>query len=209
GARCISARSQIRDLFLADGWLELNTGRANYRTRLPLVGEHQARNAALAILASEALRPRLPAIDRAAVLRGLSEVRCPGRFEEVAKDGYEFLLDVAHNPAAARCLAEHLATSGRRPDLLFGAFRDKDAKGMLGVLRPRVGRLLLTPIDHPRSWSPEEVAPAFGGEAMASPDEGLAEVRPNIPLLISGSMRLVGDVRRLLLEPNTRHAAIG
>ncbi|MEM8996392.1 MAG: folylpolyglutamate synthase/dihydrofolate synthase family protein [Acidobacteriota bacterium] len=211
GARCLTARSHVRDLSLRDGWLELGTRRTTYRAPLPLIGDHQARNAALAILASEALRPRLPAIDRAAILRGLSEVRCPGRLETITKDGHDFLLDVAHNPAAARSLVEHLAASGRRPDLLFGAFRDKEVQGMLEILRPQVGRLLLTPIDHPRSWSPAHMASAFGGETVASPGDGLAEARPDTPLLVSGSMRLVGDVRRILLEPATptRHAALG
>ncbi|MEO1365947.1 MAG: Mur ligase family protein [Acidobacteriota bacterium] len=212
GARCVTARSHVQDLSLRDGWLELATRRDAYRAPFPLTGEHQGRNAALAILAAEALRPRLPAIRRAAIIRGLSEVRCPGRFETITgDDGRQYLLDVAHNPAAARALAAHLATSNRRPDLLFGAFRDKDAKGMLEALRPRVGRLLLTPIDHPRSWSPAGMAPVFGGETVASAGEGLAAARPDVPLLVSGSMRLVGDVRRALLESaaRTHLAALG
>ena len=99
-----------------------------------------------------------------------------------------------------------------RPDLLFGAFADKDFRGMLERLRPVVGRLLLTPVEHERSWAPAiagDVAGSFGGELVASPKVGLAMARDSAPLLVAGSTRLVGDVRRLLLESVASHAAGG
>ncbi|MEM1179258.1 MAG: Mur ligase family protein [Acidobacteriota bacterium] len=209
GARCIAARSHIEDLDDRDGQLRVQTRRAEYGVRLGLAGEHQGRNAALAILAAEALRPRFPSLDTDAICRGLANARCPGRLESLVRGGHHFLLDAAHNPAAAAVLAHHLSVENLRPDLLFGAFRDKDAEGMLELLRPRVGRLILTPIEHPRTWTPADYAANFGGELVTTPAGGLSEVRLKVPLLISGSMRLVGDVRRQLLGPAIRHAATG
>ena len=83
---------------------------------------------------------------------------------------------------------------------------------MLDVLRPAVGRLLLTPIEHERSWTAatlSDAAKSFGGEVVSSPAVGLDEARGAAPLLVAGSTRLVGDVRRRLLEPATYHAAGG
>ena len=215
GARVISARSRVRALGLPaelGGSIQLETEKERYRLDLTLRGEHQAHNAVVAVLAAEALASRFPRLNRAAMETGIRTAFAPGRLEEIDRGGQRFLLDTAHNPAAAAALTSHLKSLPERHDLLFGAFADKDHQGMLDVLRPAVGRLLLTPIDHERSWTAADLSDAansFGGEVVSSPAVGLAEVRGEAPLLVAGSTRLVGDVRRRLLEPATIHAASG
>ena len=215
GARVINARSRVRALdpsFEVAGPIQLETEIGRYRFELALRGEHQVRNAAVAILTAEALAARFPRLDRAAIEAGVGAAFAPGRLEEINRGGHRFLLDTAHNPAAAAALASHLRSLPERPDLLFGAFADKDHQGMLEALRPVVGRLLLTPIEHQRSWTAatlRDAADAFGGEVMVSPAAGLAEARDAATMLVAGSTRLVGDVRRRLREPATYHAAGG
>src|SRR5690606_7881930 len=75
--------------------------------RTPLVGEHQALNTALAVLALEQLPPeRRP--DREAVIRGVAEVRWPGRFQREKIDSQTWIFDAAHNPAGVEALVAAL-----------------------------------------------------------------------------------------------------
>jgi len=111
--------------------------------RLPapgLMGVAQVGNAATALAALRELTPRLP-LERAAVERGLRDVRLPGRFQCVpGRSGIEWVFDVAHNPDAAATLAASLA---RRPVpgrtlAVCGMLADKDVAGVLAAMRDRV-----------------------------------------------------------------------
>jgi dihydrofolate synthase / folylpolyglutamate synthase len=125
-----------------------------------LLGDTQYANAATAIAALEEIDARLH-IPAVAVARGLEEVRLVGRFQvivPVAADAPVWILDVAHNPDAARVLADNLrgtrrgawtrassgATSangewtsagGGRTLAVCGILADKDAAGIASVLR--------------------------------------------------------------------------
>ena len=115
-------------------------------SRLPppaLAGECQFANAATALAALEELRLSIP---EAAVARGLAAVRLPGRFQTIPRTtpGPTWILDVAHNPAAASVMADNLgrsASSGRpfhgyaRTLAVCGMLSDKDAAGIAAVLR--------------------------------------------------------------------------
>ena len=73
-----------------------------------LAGAEQIGNAAVALAAIRSLQERL-ALGRTAVEEGLRRVRLPGRFQRIAdRRGFEWVLDVAHNPDAARTLAASL-----------------------------------------------------------------------------------------------------
>ena len=95
---------------------------------LPLHGEHQAANAALALAAAEALAgagPRSP-LDPDAVRAAFAAVRSPGRLERVAAgaDVATVLVDAAHNPHGARALAAALTTEFRFTRLVGGGRGD-------------------------------------------------------------------------------------
>ena len=96
-----------------------------------LAGDMQYANAATAIAALEELDARLT-IAAAAVAQGLAEVRLAGRFQVIAPaepNAPTWILDVAHNPAAARVLARNLRDleSGGRTLAVCGILADKDA----------------------------------------------------------------------------------
>ncbi|HZS36770.1 MAG TPA: folylpolyglutamate synthase/dihydrofolate synthase family protein [Polyangia bacterium] len=174
---------------------------------LGLAGEHQRSNAALALAAIERVSPRIADEARA---RGLAETRWPGRLETVtdargllggAHAGV--LIDAAHNPDGARALAAALRqiAAGRPVTLIFGVVADKDAPAMLAALAPAADELVLTRPDSPRARDPESlralapnarVAPSLA-EALA-----LAAARARGPIVVAGSIFLVGEARRLL-----------
>jgi dihydrofolate synthase/folylpolyglutamate synthase len=100
-----------------------------------LVGAHQLRNAACALMVLEQLGVLLPPVPQEAILDGVRSTRLPGRFQ-VLCDSPELVLDGAHNPDAAAALAETLA--GRpcagRTRAVLGALADKDIGGIVSAL---------------------------------------------------------------------------
>lgn len=119
-------------------WRGRNTSYDNL-PRPALHGELQFDNASAVICALECLSSRLP-VTREAIETGLQQVTLPGRFQVVRRTepaAVEWILDVAHNPAAAQALAGQLAsrpTSGRTI-AVCGILGDKDIEGIATTLR--------------------------------------------------------------------------
>ena len=99
-----------------------------------LAGEHQLGNAAAALVTLTSLRDRLP-VDAAAIRAGLARAWLPGRFQ-IIPGPVEWILDVAHNPAAAAVLADHLKNRpcAGRTRAILGLLADKDADGVIQAL---------------------------------------------------------------------------
>ena len=121
-----------------------------------LRGGIQLRNAAAAICALGALE--LP-VAMQEVRRGLAEVEIAGRFQ-VLPGRPQVILDVAHNPQAAKVLAQNLADSGFAPETIAvcGMLRDKDIAAVLRELAPRVTRWHFASLPGPRGALAAEVA---------------------------------------------------
>jgi dihydrofolate synthase/folylpolyglutamate synthase len=100
-----------------------------------LAGDVQYANAATAIAALEELASRLE-IPSEAVARGLGAAHLEGRFQSMSVAGVEWILDVAHNPDAARVLAANLAARpvAGRTLAVCGILADKDAGGVAAEL---------------------------------------------------------------------------
>src|SRR6266542_80962 len=101
---------------------------ASLRPALPLLGEHQKLNAALALSTVRVLSGRLPVKERV-IVDGLSRVDWPGRMQLVkTADGQSFLLDGAHNAGSAAALRAAFAHEfgDVKPVLLLGVLADKD-----------------------------------------------------------------------------------
>jgi dihydrofolate synthase/folylpolyglutamate synthase len=171
--------------------------------RLPLLGVYQPSNALVALAAARAL-----GVSDAAAREGLARARWPGRFEILRAHDRTVVLDGAHNPAGAQALAASLAEwFGDTPvTLIFGALRDKDARGMLQALAPRARRLILTASTSPRAAPPQALRAALPAttaavELAGSASEALALAgrEPRTPILcIAGSLSLLGDVLRVI-----------
>lgn len=128
---------------------------------LPLHGEHQARNAALALASAEAFFGAGAGhqLDIESVRDGFAGVLTPGRLERV-RSAPAVLVDAAHNPHGARALAESLSSefSFRRLVAVVSTLGDKDAVGILRELESVVEELVLTKNSSPRAMEPDALA---------------------------------------------------
>jgi dihydrofolate synthase / folylpolyglutamate synthase len=190
--------------------------------RVGLLGRHQAANAAVAIAVLDALaKAGIAHVTQPHVARAFTNARWPGRLELVALDGGgpDVLLDGAHNPHGTAALAAALdelrpQLSPGRPTLLIGVVREKDLVGMLAPLRASAALgeaavIATTVPDTPRSLDPYVVADAWGTAArvVADPTEALAVASDLAraaggPLVICGSLYLVGHLRPILVGRN-------
>ncbi|MBP7465918.1 MAG: bifunctional tetrahydrofolate synthase/dihydrofolate synthase [Pseudoxanthomonas sp.] len=116
--------------------------------RLPaprLAAPPQRANASTAIAALRALPRALP---EAAFAQGVATATLPGRLQCLQRDGVEIVLDVAHNPQAARELAAWLRRRSPAPTVaVFAALADKDAAGMVQALAGQVGHWYLAGLE--------------------------------------------------------------
>jgi len=171
-----------------------------------LVGDAQYANAATAIAALEELDARL-AIPAAAVARGLTRVQLPARFQVIAgtaANAPTWILDVAHNPAAARVLAQNLRANpgGGETLAVFGMLADKDASGVVAELRDIVDAWWCLSTTGERGRSGESLAQIVASEVTA-PVEAVkdtaagcaaaaAYATPRDRILVCGSFHTVG-----------------
>lgn len=163
-----------------------------------LPGDHQRLNAAAALAAVAQLGL---AIDPAALAR----VVHPGRFERIREarlpDGTalgDVILDGAHNPHGAAALAFAL---DRPVTLIVGTSSDKDIAGIAAALAPKARHVIATRYQQDRALAPELLAAHFAS-AETAPDLASALRRAAVlggPIVVAGSLFLVGEARVLLL----------
>jgi len=166
-----------------------------------LAGKHQIENATAAILACRELGIGIEAIQR-----GLRYVKWPGRLEIVSSNP-DFVLDGAHNPAAAEALAEYIQAfcRGKPVWMVYGAMRDKAIEEVTAQLFPLADRVIATAPDFPRALRPEailELAHRPDATLTHSIAEAIAVARTaprEAIVFFTGSLFLVGEARRLLL----------
>jgi len=187
--------------------------------RLGPDGAHQATNAACALAAVEALDQvcSVTAPGPEAASTALERTRIAGRLETVeGLSGPRFLLDGAHNPEAAGCLAAELKRRPRprRRVLLLASMREKLQDPMLAALLPHVDQVWCTRgLTSERFVMPQALADAVrcrpdspaivttadhAGDAIARLREAMGA---ETEVVVAGSLYLVGDVRRELGLP--------
>ena len=174
--------------------------------QLPLLGEHQRLNAALALAAVRAVGTRIP-VSEAALRQGLATVVWAGRLQLIHRGQQRFLLDGAHNLDSARSLRAALAQHfpGERPTLVLGILRDKDHAEMGAILSPLSGRILLVPVQNERTLAAAELlAPCRTANPTAeivvcdSLPDALRRAADAPFVLITGSLYLIGEALELL-----------
>jgi dihydrofolate synthase/folylpolyglutamate synthase len=165
-----------------------------------LPGEHQRRNAALAVRAAEELfhRPRGEIAD--AFTRACRSVEWPGRLD--LRDGSPpVLFDVAHNPEAVEHLLMHISGWEEPIPAVVGFLADKPWKRMAGLLRPHVGPVVTTTPLSERKLEAGELAGEFQGvpsgchvrEDIGEAVELCRRLAGDRPLLVTGSFFVVGE----------------
>ncbi|MGH9430603.1 MAG: bifunctional folylpolyglutamate synthase/dihydrofolate synthase [Terriglobia bacterium] len=177
---------------------------------VPLAGKFQMQNATAAVLAASELRRQGFAISGKNIIDGIRNTRWPGRLEPILQKPL-VLLDGAHNPDAARFIAQFVREelAGRPMKLVYASMRDKAIVQIGELLFPLADELWITQTDQARAASPEEIIAIVGKGAWrfhAEPDpvraanaaiEAAAEADV---VLVTGSLFLVGAVRSAWLQ---------
>ena len=221
-------RQAYRALLRESGWkgivIDLATpSRRLEGLRVSLLGSHQAGNAAAAVAVLDAIsedgdRSGAPVpISEDALQEGLRNVHWPGRLELL--DGGllglgRVLLDGAHNPAGAAALARALQElKVSAVPMVFGAMRGKRVHAVLRALAQVKPRPVFTAVNEPGARRPSELLSIWhslggsGGSVASDPAEAMrlaaGLVRHDEPILVAGSLYLVGAVRGMLTAQET------
>ncbi|MGO9071043.1 bifunctional tetrahydrofolate synthase/dihydrofolate synthase [Mycobacterium sp.] len=187
---------------------------------LPLHGEHQAHNAAIALAAVEAFfgAGAQRQLDIDAVRAGFAAATSPGRLERMRSAPTVFV-DAAHNPAGAAALAQTLAEEFDFRFLVgvVSVMGDKDVSGILAALEPVLDRIVVTHNGSPRALDVDSLALAaqqfFGPDrvitaenmrdaidtatALVDDADGEGEAFAGTGIVITGSVVTAGAARTL------------
>ena len=167
------------------------------KSPVSLSGEHQKQNAALAIAALRAARID---IDDSSIEFGLGSVDWPARFQRWDD---RIVIDGAHNPAAARVLAQTWRETfgDQSASLILAILSDKDLRGICDALAPIANSVLLPKIRSERATPPAELAKVLSANIPSLPCSitdsiadalALARAKPN-PILLTGSLHFAGE----------------
>lgn len=182
---------------------------------IPLNGQHQAHNAAAALVAAEAFIGGR-AVDGKIVEHGLMSASSPGRLE-VVRTSPTIIVDAAHNPAGARVLADAIDVSFDFSRLVgvFSAMKDKDVESVLSEVEPHMDHLVVTEMDGERAMPGDnlrEIACDVFGEERVTVAESLSDAietavhdaeatsdpTTSTAVVVFGSVVLAGQARELL-----------
>jgi dihydrofolate synthase/folylpolyglutamate synthase len=212
-ARMVDVARELRWQPLASSWegsvFDLDGRARSYPgLEIPLAGAHQLLNAATAIATAEELQARGLPISVDGIRRGAKQVQWEGRLETVSRRPW-VVLDGAHNQDSARCLREAMTTCFRyrRLILVLGISANKNLQGIIEELTPLAAVTVATRAMIPRAAPPQrvaELAAKWSAQVIVEEDtqralaQAIAETRQDDLLLVTGSLYLVGDAKRLL-----------
>ncbi|PAU85229.1 dihydropteroate synthase [Halorubrum salipaludis] len=202
------------------------SGEVDGTYRIPLVGDHQATNAGIAVALARRTAGALgdgdggsaPDLPDAAVRDGLARATWPGRFE-VVNTAPLTVLDGAHNPAACRTLAGTLAEYDYDDlHLVYGAMHDKDHASAASALPDAASAVTCRP-DLDRAEDPEVLAAALrsagvddvtaGDDVAAALDAAVERAAPGDCVLLVGSLFAVAEARAARMRTVTPRSVGG
>ncbi|MBI5919723.1 MAG: bifunctional folylpolyglutamate synthase/dihydrofolate synthase [Nitrosomonadales bacterium] len=170
-------------------------GKSGVRAALPhpaLRGAFQLNNASAVLAALDALQGKLP-VGMEAVRRGLVEVELAGRFQFVPGRP-TLILDVAHNPHAARSLAQNLASlPPAKTFAVFAMLKDKDMAGVIEALRDQIDVWLVAGIAAPRGATAAELAAVLAAAQV----RGSVEIFANAAAALSHACNVATENDRI------------
>ncbi|MBI4471370.1 MAG: bifunctional folylpolyglutamate synthase/dihydrofolate synthase, partial [Acidobacteria bacterium] len=179
--------------------LDLTTPIRRYSGLRPkLAGRHQIDNVVVAIRAAECL-----GIPKADIECGVNTATWPGRLERF-EGSPTFLLDGAHNTAAAQALAAYLQEFYPQGVwMIFGVMADKQYEEMIAALKPHAHQIIFTKAPSPRAKDPAELQKLVAGSHVEPHIRSAIEyARAHAPagttVLVCGSLYLIGEARVVL-----------
>lgn len=207
GAELARIGRDYRAVVDGEQWDFVSSGHRRLALPLPgLRGAHQLQNAATAVAALQAALPRLP-LPQQAIREGLLSARLPGRMELVGRDP-AWLLDVAHNPHAAKALARTLGDQfvAGRTHAVLAMLQDKDAAGVVAALANRVDCWWLAGLDGARGQTSGALRACLPAALDCRCHDTVAEAMGAVAkttgagdrVVVLGSFFTVGEARRWL-----------
>jgi len=170
GAQLYMAGENFRFDVSSNGWRWMGpTGGFSWLPLPGIPGARQLDNASTALMALDLIKAQFP-VDPKAIADGLAACRLPGRLETLAGEPTT-IIDVAHNPDAAKALAEALEArpAAARTRAVFAMYADKDIRGVARPLRRSVDAWYAASLPPPRGATGEAVASALARAGIDSP----------------------------------------
>ena len=169
--------------------------------------DFQVQNAAGVLMLLDKIRPAYP-VDRAAIQAGINRFRLNGRLQIIPGE-VQKVLDVAHNPQAARALAENLRLIPcvGKTHILIGMLKDKDHRGVLKPLQAVADSWNIVSLAGQRGTSAPALMAELKSLGVSQPVRAFAAVKPALArlgraarpgdrIVITGSFITVGEALR-------------
>jgi dihydrofolate synthase/folylpolyglutamate synthase len=175
---------------------------------VPLLGRHQAANAAVALAVVSQLQQQGWPITEAHIRQGLARVRWEGRLEVLSRAPW-VLLDGAHTVEAAVCLRQALTElfPCRRVHFVLSISTDKNVAGIIATLAPIAHEVTVTRYHNPRAYDPYLLAEMVQRHGVAvqielDPIVALAQARSKAQatdvVCVTGSLLFLGEIKTRL-----------
>lgn len=206
GARLFVRGEDFQGIVREDGTWDLRVHDEVREERLPLpalAGQVQVANAATALMALDGVSSCL-LLPRTAIDRGLATVALAGRLQRIDDArGFHWILDVAHNPAAAAALAVHLQDQPvtGRTFAVCGMLGDKNVEGVVAQLAAAVDAWFAADAEGPRALGAADlvrraeeagVCMEPNGSVAQAMSAAAARARPGDRIVVFGSFHTVG-----------------
>ncbi|HSH55067.1 MAG TPA: bifunctional tetrahydrofolate synthase/dihydrofolate synthase [Methylotenera sp.] len=198
---------------IGNEWQYQSHGKVLHTLPIPaLKGDYQLNNAACAITAVESLQSSLP-VSTQAIADAMRQVTLAGRFQTVSNSP-RVILDVAHNPHAARALAENLRAFSE-PEAntiaVFAMLADKDIKGVVEAVKEQVDIWYIASIDNVRGASAMDLASVIAAvnpnakykifdNAAIAYQQACIDAGENDKIVVFGSFFTVSNVMQALSD---------
>ncbi len=177
----------------------------NYSFLPSLQGEHQGKNAAVAIVASEQLSKTWQRLEKKKIVEGIQRTKWEGRLEVVSRNPL-VILDGAHNEEGAQALKKYFDDFPSSPLILvFAIMKDKEIVKIADILFPLAKKIILTRFPYFRAALPEDIkkqAQSFRDRIVIEPDvkramdKALRSAGSRGCVLAAGSLYLVGEFKK-------------
>lgn len=175
-----------------------------YQGNISLKGEHQKHNAALAVKAVNQLQSLFP-VNKIQLSQGLEKADIAGRFQVKTINNKTVILDVAHNEAAIKILAETLKMEKTPTLAIFSALKDKNIELMINTIESRISEWLIVPLSVSRAISTTELVDKFSLSSkittcknMTSAIHQALNMQQYQRIVIFGSFHTVADAVKIL-----------
>lgn len=188
---------------------EYRVGDEGYAYVPSLLGEHQGKNAAIAIGVARQISKGWKRLEKAKIIRGIETARWPGRLEMISENPRVFV-DGAHNEEGAEALRNYIQEFISEPIVLvFAVMRDKNIERLSDILFPMAQKIICTKFPFYKSASPEDIrrrASRFEDRIVIQPDiqqavQAALQATPADGIVLGvGSLFLVGEIKKIFDE---------